>query len=426
MDRRLMSLTAVAAASVLLLGACGRSDEAPARESADTISAGPATGTVTVWAQGTEGEALTGFLKDFKDQNPGVTVEVTAVPWDNAQSKYQTAIAGGTTPDIGMLGTDWMPTFANALRATPAELDTSGMFPANVASTDIGGARYGVPWYAETRVIFYRTDLMRKAGHTTFPTTWDGFKELAKAMQQKAGAKYGVGLPLGGWNSFLSSLPFAWSNGAEVMNADQTKWTLDTPETVEALRYLKSFFDEGIANKSPDNAPDAGASAFVNGSVPMMISGPWDIGQISKAGGAGFAEKFALAPMPAPPQGTSTSFAAGANLAVFKNAKNPDAAWKLIRWLADPKTQVAFFNATKDLPAQQSAWTDPVLANDPKVSVFGKQMQSVKTAPALTTWPQISAAADTQLEQIMKSGKDPAQAMKEVQSTADSLGTGPK
>ncbi|MEH1130733.1 sugar ABC transporter substrate-binding protein [Micromonospora sp. CPCC 206061] len=424
MTRKLSTLTAVMVASVLAVAACGRSDEGPADKPADSISSGPATGTINIWAQGTEGEALNDFLKGFRDANPDVTVNVTAIPWDQAQNKYQTAIAGGTTPDIGMLGTDWMASFANALRATPKQVDTSGMYPANVESTNVGGTHYGVPWYVETRVIFYRTDLMQKAGFSSFPTDWEGFKQLAKAMKEKAGAQYGVALPSSGWNAFFGDLPFIWSNGAELMNADQTKWTFDRPETVEALAYLRSFFDEGLANKSPDDQPGATAGAFANGSVPMFLSGPWDVGQIAKAGGAGFEDKFALAPVPAPPGKTPISSAAGANLVVFDKAKNPDAAWKLIQWLTEPRTQVEWFKATADLPSQKAAWSDPALANDPKVSVFGKQLDNVKTPPTLTTWTQIAAAADTLVEKIMKTGMDPAQAMKELQATADSLGTG--
>ncbi|WP_205855638.1 extracellular solute-binding protein, partial [Phytoactinopolyspora endophytica] len=121
---------------------------------------------------------------------------------------------------------------------------------------------------------------------------------------------------------------------------------------------------------------------------------------------------------------TSTSFAAGANLVVFENSENADAAWKLIEWLTQPDTQVAWFEATSDLPSQESAWTDDALAGDPKASVFGEQLQSVKSAPALETWPQVSDAADTLIEEIVVSGKDPAQAMAELQSTAESLGTG--
>lgn len=379
---------------------------------------------MTIWAQGTEGEALTEFIKPFEEANPDVTVKVTAVPWDSAQNKYQTAVAGGTTPDIGMLGSDWMPTFANALQPKPEAIDTSGMFDFATTSTTFDGVEYAVPWYVETRVLFYRTDLAEQAGFDTFPTDWDGFKALAQAYQDEAGAEYGVALPSGGWNSFLSSLPFAWSNGAEVMDADQTTWTLDTPEVTGAVDYIDSFFADGIANRNPDAEAGSTTAAFVDGSVPMFMSGPWDIPGLKTAGGEGFEDKFGVGLVPASPDGTSTSFAAGANLAVFKDAENPEAAWKLVEWLSQPEVQVDWFSAVNDLPAQESAWDDPTLTADPKVAGFGEQLKSVKIAPTLTTWPQVSAAADTQLEQILRGDKDPAVALGELQSTADSLGTG--
>lgn len=415
-------ITAATLAAALVLTACGRDASTDAPQTAQAISAGPATGTVTIWAQGTEGEALPGVLEAFKAENPDVDVQVTAVPWDEAQNKYRTAVAGGATPDIGMLGTDWMPGFRDALEPTPGELDTSGMFPESIASTELGGTRYGVPWYVETRVIFYRTDLMRQAGFDTFPTTWDGFKQLARAMREKAGAKYGVNLPSGGWNTFLGLAPFFWSGGAEVTDAATTKWTFDTPEMTAGVEYVNSFFTEGIASPNPDASPGGAAAALVDGSVPMMISGPWDVGQVTEAGGPGFADKFAVARLPQ--HKSSTSLIAGADLVVFKGAKNRDAAWKLIRWLSEPDTQVEFFKATGDLPAQRSAWTDPALAADPKVSVFGEQLRSVKAAPPVDSWAEVSSAADSALEQVFRGGKDPAVAMRELQATTESIGLG--
>ena len=79
----------------------------------------PASGTITLWAQGSEGEALPALLKEFEAENPGVKVNVTAIPWDAALSKYQTAIAGGTTPDVAQMGTTWMGDFADSFDATP-------------------------------------------------------------------------------------------------------------------------------------------------------------------------------------------------------------------------------------------------------------------------------------------------------------------
>lgn len=423
--RRIPAALAVTTAAALLLTACGRSDVAADAGGAPAeLTEGAATGTVTIWAQGTEGEALQDFVAPFEEENPDVEVRVTAVPWDSAQNKYQTAVAGGTTPDIGMLGSDWMPTFRDALSPLPEELDTSGVFPFALQSTEFDGQNLAMPWYVETRVIYYRSDLMAQAGFDEFPTDWDGFKELARAYQEKAGAEFGMNLSAGGWNSFLNNLPFAWSNGAAVMDDGQTAWTFDSPQMVDTFAYLNSFYTDGIADPSPQNESGSEVADLVSGRVPMFISGPWNIPGLEEAGGAGFEDAFDVAPMPAGPDGTSTSFAAGANLGVFKNAENPDAAWKLVEWLSRPDVQTAWFETVNDLPAQQSSWEDDALTSDPRVQVFGTQLQSVEIAPTLSTWPQVSAAGDTQIEQIFRGGKSPQDAMAELQATADSLGTG--
>ncbi len=409
--------------AAVLLAACGRNSEASGTPAAaGTIAPGPAKGTLTVWAQADEGAALPAFAKEFEAANPGVKVNITALPWDAAHNKYQTAIAGGSTPDLAHMGTTWMGDFADAFAPTPTSIDTSGFFPGAVKSTKVRGTTYGVPWYVDTRVIYYRKDLAAKAGYTTFPTNWDDFKAMAKAMQTKAGAKWGISLPVSGADSFQSMLFFPWSAGAELTDKDQTKWTLDSPEWVKAMTYYKSFFTDGIANPNPNTGAGAAESAFVNGSIPMLIAGPSGIGSITKAGGAGFADKFGVGMVPK--DDSATSFVGGGDLVVFKKSKNQDAAWKFIQFLTKPDVQVRWQKAVGDLPAVQSAWKDPALANDPKLSVFGEQLKDTNSPPSLKTWTQVSAAADTTLEQIIRAGAAPQDAMKSLQATANSIGTG--
>lgn len=416
-------LAAAMLAGVLVVAGCGRGDGGSAdTPAAGTLASGPATGTITLWAQGAEGEKLPALIKQFEAANPGAKVEVTAIPWDAAHNKYQTAIAGGTTPDVAQMGTTWMADFASAFDPTPSGIDTSGMFEGSTGSTKVNGTTYGVPWYVDTRVVYYRTDLAAKAGYTASPATWDDFKAMAKALQTKAGAKWGISLNPGGADSFQSALPFVWSNGASLMNADGTKWTLDTPQVADALKYYQSFFTEGIADKNVSTAGGAREAAFVDGSTPMLIDGPFMIGQLDQAGGAGFSSKYAV--MRFPKQQSSTSFVGGSDLVVFKNSKNRDAAWKLVQFLSQASVQTAWYKATGDLPAVQSAWDDASLSGDAKLKVFKEQLTDVKSPPANTAWTQVSAAADSQLERIVKSGADPAAALKALQGSADSIGTG--
>jgi multiple sugar transport system substrate-binding protein len=422
LSSRVRNAAALAIAGVAL-SACGRNAGSVAGEAPGAaVASGPATGTVTVWAQGAEGEALPALAKEFEAANPGVTVKVTAIPWDAAHTKYQTAIASGSTPDIAQMGTTWMSDFSDAFDPMPSGIDASGFFPGSVKATKVNGATYGVPWYVDTNVLFYRNDLAAKAGFTAAPKTWDELKALAKAMQAKAGAKWGIRFETSGADAFQRSLSFPWSDGAQMVNADGTKWTFDTPQWADAYTYFKSFFTEGIASKSPASGAGASESAFVDGSVPMFISGPAEIGALNQAGGPGFDKKYAVAVLPR--KVTGTAFVGGSVLTVFKKSHNRDAAWKFIEFLSKPDTQIRWHKATGDLPAVQAAWQDKALAGDEKLAVFGEQMKDTNAPPSLTTWTQVSAAADTILEQMVKTNLDPAEAFKTLQSKADSIGTG--
>ena len=422
-NTRTTAVVALCLTATLSLAACGRSSDqgAAAGGQASAVSSGKATGALTVWAMGGEGEKLPVLAKEFEAANPGVKVTVTAIPFDAAHDKLATAITAGKTPDVSQIGTTWMGEFAQqALDPTPTSIDKSAFFDGAQKTTEVGGTSYGVPWYVETRLVYYRKDLAAKAGITTMPTDWAGLKSMAKAMQTKAGAKWGIDLQPGGQGSWQTILPFAWSNGASVATDDQKKFTFDTPQTAEAVKYYQSYFTDGIAAKQlPDNSR---APSFVNGSVPMFISGPWEMSGIDKLGGAAFKAKYGVMQMPKAK--TATSFVGGSDLVVFKNSKNRDTAWKFVQWLSDPKTQVKFYGLSTDLPSVKSAWTDPSLAGDANLAVFGKQLDDAKAPPAIATWEQVAAAFDSEMEKVAKAGEDPAAALKSVQAKADSIGTG--
>ncbi|PVW04288.1 ABC transporter substrate-binding protein [Microbacterium sp. Gd 4-13] len=413
-----LSAVALIAAAALALTGCGRSaDEAAGPAEASTIGDAEATGTITMWAMGAEGEALPGFVSEFEEANPGVDVEVTAIPWDAAYSKFQTAIAGGNTPDIAMVGSTWMADFESAFQTVPTDLDTAGVFPGAVDSTMIGDRATGMPWYVDTRVLYYRTDIAAQAGWTTAPTSWDELKQMASDMQAKGGAEYGLRFPAGN-DSFQGTLWMPWSNGVELENGSE--WTLDSPEAVQAYEYYQSYFTDGVSNPAADRSAGAQEADFISGATPMLIDGPFLIGQLEQLGGEGFSEKFSTAVLPT--RESSTSFSGGANLAVFDNSDNAASAWKLAQWLSQPETQVKWYEATGDLPAVQAAWDDDALGGSATLAAFGTQLETAKSVPATTTWVQVAAAGDAMLEKIRLGQLSPADGVAELQATADSLG----
>ena len=394
--------------------AAGAATQAPAISPAASLS-----GSLTVWAMGNEGVKLKVLADAFMAEHPGVTVSVTPVDWGQAVAKLQTAIAGKQTPDVSQMGTDMMGQFAatGALETVPANFDASTFFESAWNTNIVNKTVYGVPWYVETRVLYYRTDVAKKAGITAPPATWDDLTAMATAMQATGGAKWGISLGTKNWQEYL---PFLWSNGGAVMD-DQGKFQLNSTQAVEALTYYASFFKSKL---SPTSVPEGFdiTPAFVAGTHPMFFSGPWHLGLLKDAGGAGFDTKWAIAPMPK--KVSSTSFVGGANMVVFKNSPNKDLAWAFVQYLTSPKTQVAWFGDVTDLPALKAAWTDPALADDPNVAMFGDQLKSTMAQPATATWSELATALNATLEKVTTGVMTPQAGADEMQAEAQKIGTG--
>jgi multiple sugar transport system substrate-binding protein len=394
------------------LAGCGGDEE-----SAEEPTQAKASGQITVWAPGVEGEKLPVLARDFEKANPGVTVKVTPIAIDQAHDKILTSIAGNKTPDVAWVGSTWMGEFAKtgALDEVPSSIDIGQFFQGAQDAVKVDDKVYGVPWHVETRVLFYRTDIARKAGISKPPETWDELKEAARAMKEKGGAKYGINLSTNNWQEYL---PFIWQNGGEIAEGDQ--YTFDSPEAIEATAFYKSFFDEGLAPPQTPQGFDV-TPAFVRGSHPMFFSGPWHMGLVEEAGGKGFEKKWDIAKMPAKESGTS--WVGGGELVVFKQSKNRETAWKFVEYLTQPEVQAKFYKESADLPSNQEAWELPELADDPKLELFGEQLEDAKTAPPFPKWEQFATELNNKLDAAFTSDMDPAAAAKEFQAAAEATGT---
>ncbi len=425
-----LKVVALAAGTALALTGCGRDEgnnggggDTPTAQAVDTSKA---SGTLEVWAMGAEGEKLPELVKEFTDAHPDIKVNVTPVPWDSAHDKFVNSITAGTTPDVAMVGTTWMGEFVgmDALDPTPSSIDLNGFFPGAVDTTKVGGTSYAVPWYVETRMAYYRTDIAEKAGVTEVPTGQDEFKQMAAKMKEQDGVKWGISLQPGRTGSWQTVLPLAWSRGAEI--ADDKGYTFDTPEMVSTVDYYGSYFKDGISDPNP---PEGQTEAdFVSGAVPMFISGPWMMSLVEdlakQDGDDAFADKYDVAPIPTADGGQSSSFIGGSNLAVFKATKSRDAAWTLVEWLSQPETQIKWYGLTSDLPSLQSAWDDDTLAKDEKLAKFGEALKTAKVPPTFPSFEQVIESFDNEIEKVAKQGLSGADAMKAAQAQADSIGTG--
>ena len=144
------------------------------------------------WAMGREGEVVTALLPEFERTHPGIRVKVQQLPWTAAHEKLLTAFAGDVTPDICQLGNTWVPELValDALEpldryvASSPVVDATDYFAGIWDTNRIGGKLYGVPWYVDTRLVFYRRDLLHDAGFPAPPRSWQEWTQMLAAIER--------------------------------------------------------------------------------------------------------------------------------------------------------------------------------------------------------------------------------------------------
>ena len=236
---------------------------------------------------GTEGDVLGDFAADFADDNPDAdgrgrprsrgTPRTTRSPTPSPPARHPTSRCSAPR------GWASSPRAAASTRRPRAWSTRPTSSRAPGAPRRSAARRTACPWYVETRVLYYRTDLAEKAGWAEAPQSWDDLKQFAKDLQDKAGVEYGISLPAGGTGSWQTFMPFAWSNGAALTNEDGTEYTMDSPEMTEALEYYSTFFDEGLSSTALLDAGEL-ESGFADGTFGSFISGPWHTGLVEDAG----------------------------------------------------------------------------------------------------------------------------------------------
>lgn len=410
--------TLLAIGMVVTLAACGRDDDnggdGTAASQAPEIDTEEASGDITVWAMGAEGESLSVLADAFMDEFPDISVDVTPVPWDAAHDRIVNAIAGGEVPDVTMVGTTWMGEFAalGGLDPTPANIDGGQFFEGAWNTTIVQGTSYAVPWYVETRLLYYRTDL----GVTEAPANWDDLKAAAATMQE-SGAAFGISLQPGGTGAWQTYLPFFWQAGGEVQGEDGT-FTLGGEACVDALTFYDSFFEEGLTPPAAEDVPVEGR--FANGEIGSFISGPWMVNIVEDAG----TDPAAYAVAHQPTEAAGTSFVGGANMAVLADADNKEAGWAFIEYLSRPDVQATWYETVSALPSVQAAWDEEALTGDERLSAFGEQLEDAKAPPSIPTWEQIAAEIDAVIERVTVGDTTPEDGCAAMQEAAAGVGTG--
>jgi len=368
-------------------------------------------GAVRFWAMGREGEEVQQLVPEFERRHPDVHVRVQAIPWSAAHEKLLTAHVGGAMPDVFQAGNTWLPELAALGALEPLDerlarwsaLDRGDYFPGILDTNVIDGSTYGVPWYVDTRVLFYRRDVLGEAGYPEPPRTWTAWTDAMTRVKERAGPdRYAILLPLREWEA---PVILALQRGASLLREDDRYGNFQSAPVRAAFDFYLDLFRHGLAPRAGDTAVANLYQDFARGYFSLYVSGPWNIGEFDRRLPAELANRWTTAPLPAPDDAyPGVSLAGGASLAVARGSPRKDAAWKLVEFLSEPAQQVRFFRLTGDLPARKAAWADENLPRRPHAHAFWIQLQSVRSTPKIPEWERVASRIAQYSEAAIRGG----------------------
>lgn len=374
MKRILTGALAPLTVAGLVVGLAGCSTEAPTEE---------ATGPLTVWVMGDSGANFEQLVAPYVAES-GQEVEVVAIPWDSIDEKLTTAVASGDGPDLVQVGLSKLRTFADAGALMPLDdeiADHPGLdpanFPAGVASS-VGDTQVSVPWVSDTRVLFYRSDILAEEGIGAPPATWDELRADAQVLAARGEGQYGYYIPQ--WDSPLP-LEMTWSYGGDVVEPDGTI-NFDTEAFNAAVDTYLGLYSDGSV---PTNGDFDQTQGFISGITPMLMSGPYLAGGISSSAPE-LEGKWSATTIPAGTPGEATSLFAGSNLGVWFNTDQKSASLDLLEYVSSVDAQLSWYEINGELPALSAALEDSSLTSDPLVAVYTQQLAESKSLPLVPNW----------------------------------------
>jgi multiple sugar transport system substrate-binding protein len=383
-----------------------------------------------LWAAGREGEVVSELMPEFEARHPGLRVHVQQLPFLGAHEKLLTAVVGGSPPDLAPLGNTWLPEFAmigaidplDDVVASSSVVRSSDYFEGVWSTNRYEGRQYGVPWYVDTRVLFYRRDLLREAGFEAPPSDWAGWLAMLEALQQRFVArgendKTAIYLRLDEPELLIA---LAQQTGEPLLRDGYRRGNFRGPGFRRALELYVDMFKAGLAPQHGMTRIGNLWDEFAMGNFIFYVSGPWQLGELERRLPPELADSWATAPLPGA-SGPGSSLALGSSLVVFSGSKQKAAAWSLIEYLSEPAVQQRFYGLTGDLPPRRESWASEPLASDRNVAAFRAQVERMEPTAPVPEWERILKEVAIISERAARGALDIEAAVTELDARADRI-----
>lgn len=352
------------------------------------------------------------IIANFKKTLPAdskIEIELKRVPFSGLSEKVMTAASAGDLPDICRIDTGDVGKYA--IGNLSIELDQFGardhlnhLLPIATSQnlmevTDKTGKKakhiYGITDQVTCIALYYNKEMLKKAGVKP-PKTISQLIAAAKKLTNKKEKIFGLGLN----NSLWWHLPWLYVHGADVLNEDKTKCTLNSPESVKTFQFLRDLYAkhqvEGGAWISGATNPDQG---FLNGKYAMIMSGQWMLKSFVK-------EKYGVSLFPGTSKVKSASNMGGTSMVIFKSSKNPKISFDILKYITSYEAQKLWSEKTNQASVNKKVNAELKTTLNDRQKVFLEQMNYIQPRPKIANYSEMEILVNNYFYSILE-GKVP-------------------
>lgn len=339
---------------------------------------------------------------------------VTDEIFDELVSDFST----GVVPPIDVIGGDviwasefatngWIEDITRRMYTDYSPRVPNAFLQAPITSCSFQNKFWGVPWFTDAGLLYYRQDLLEDNGFDAPPATWDGLKEMANKITQDAGTRYGFVFQGDNYEGgVVNALEYIWNAGGDVLtgsitvndpgkifNVTPNHVLINNPGSIRGLEIERSMIEDGVApedvasfrEQQSLDAFNAGDAVFLRG-WPAMYEIFGQEGEVNQ-------DQVGITALPVAEEGLkSYSCLGGWNMHINRESQNVNAAWEFIKFATAPEQQKVRVMEGSFMPTLRELYNDQEIVDQVPVIERGGEIveKSSRSRPVTPFYSDIS------------------------------------
>jgi multiple sugar transport system substrate-binding protein len=375
------------------------------------------------------------LIKEFNDKNKGKYKVIfqqgnadTGQRLDKLRTQFQ---AGGENIDVILGDVIWTAELAASgwisdLSDRFPESQQQQFLPGSVEAITFNGKPYGMPWFTDTGLLYYRKDLLKKSGFNGPPKTWDELKQMTRKVRRDSDVKFGfVFQGAKSEAGVCDGCEFIWGHGGNVLDpSDPTKVLVDSPQAIEGLETERSMITDGISPEAVTVYEETETEGeFLRGDAVFLRNWPYVYSLIGTSSYPKLkTDQVGVSELPSADGKPGNGTVGDQPLYISTSSNYPDAAWKFIEFLS--ATDQQRFRAVEGsyLPTRSALYDDPEIQDSVPVVALAKQaLQHTRPRPVSPYYSDMSLEMQEQFNASLKGDTTPGEAARTLKGELESI-----